>query len=39
MSFALPNKGTISMLDLIYIAVAFLTFVLCWALTKACEKL
>jgi len=27
------------MLDLLYILTAFFFFALCWALTKACEKL
>lgn len=31
--------GILKMPDLLYVASALLFFALCWALTKACEKL
>jgi hypothetical protein len=36
--WAPPNKE-FAMLDLLYVAASVLFFALCWALTKACEKL
>ena len=39
MSFGLDIEKRLFMLDLFYVAIGLLFFSLCWALTKACEKL